>query len=158
MNEFLKALKEKFYLVQYFEFKASTQLGKNGWEGVGNGNVRIEKIDENTIIFYENGKFLSNIQNAQNEKPTKEIKCSNVYRWIFEEESIKLEHLRFGTENPVYLFDLIHFQDNKMISKCGHVCDKDLYNAELFLFDDKILLHWRIFGEEKNEIIEYVYT
>ncbi len=144
-------MKLKEYLLQicHFEFTAHTILGTKGWEGTGKGEVKVAQIDANTLIFYEKGIFLT-----QN----KTVKCYNTYRWTFEDELIKLEHLRFGTENPVLLFYMQGRQENEFISVCPHVCDKDLYKATLQITDHDIELTWRIEGEEKNEIIGYHYT
>ena len=142
-------LKESLLQIRYFEFTAQTTLGTKGWEGTGKGEVKVAQIDANTLIFYEKGVFL--VQN-------KTVKCYNTYRWTFEGELVKLEHLRFGIENPVLLFYMQGRQENKFVSVCPHVCDKDLYKATLQVTDHDIKLMWCIEGKEKNEAISYHYT
>jgi len=144
--------KETLHLMQSFFFEATTTKGLQGWTAKGNGVVAISSPESNIIIFEEKGTLKLPHQN-------KFFKCSNLYRWTFEiDNRIKLEHLRFGEENPVYLFHLAYQGNHTFSSVCPHVCDKDLYTAELTFTQKNIRLVWEINGDTKNEHIEYYYS
>jgi hypothetical protein len=70
-----------------------------GWDGEGIGSVAVDESSESALVFTESGMW----------HPSKgrETRFSNVFRWTLgASESLKLEHLRFGVEHPVYLFEL----------------------------------------------------
>ena len=128
----------------------SQTIHKTGWSGTGEGNVSVEDRG-NTILLHENGKWT-------NDK-SKTFTFKNTYRWEFKSENVvSLEHLRFGSENPVYLFDLKQISENYWKSACDHVCQMDLYGAELKLEENRMLLNWTVKGPEKDESINYVYN
>jgi hypothetical protein len=82
-----------------------------------------------------------------------------VYRWtLIEPELIRLEHLRFGPDRPVLLFDLAPDSDEVWISVTPHVCDQDCYTAKLRLDKDTIFLEWTVSGSTKQETIRYEYN
>jgi hypothetical protein len=148
----MEGFQETLLQIQSFFFQATTTKDSQGWNAQGNGMVTVSNPENNIIIFEESG-FLS-LPNQQ-----KQLKCHNTYRWTFETpERIKLEHLRFGEENPVYLFHLVCQDDHTFSSICPHICDKDLYTAHLQLSPRRIILVWEIEGNTKNERIEYHYS
>lgn len=125
---------------------------KTGWNGVGEGTVDVEAIDDATWLFREKGVWTA-LDGAQND-------FTNVYRWSvdWEREHIRLEHLRFGLTNPVYLFNLVMDLGCSLKSENPHVCSEDLYSA-LMTYDAKcVLLSWAITGPRKNLKITYRYT
>jgi hypothetical protein len=70
-----------------------------GWDGEGIGSVVVDSSSSLALVFTESGVW----------HPSKgrETRFSNVFRWTLDSsELLKLEHLRFGPEHPVYLFDL----------------------------------------------------
>jgi hypothetical protein len=123
-----------------------------GWNGSGNGNVAIEHLDANTITFTETGQWTT--------ETGKQLNFSNVYRWSLLESAsvIRLEHLRFGENSPVYLFDLVPGNDRNWHSTEPHLCRDDLYSATMRLDPDKIELRWTIKGPQKDEDIHYLYS
>lgn len=145
----LEVLKQRLLAIAHFSFEASTTLGTQGWQGTGKGNVKSYLDEAGNLIFEEKGLFCL---------PTgKELPCTNVYRWTFETDVVKLEHLRFGANNPVYLFHLGFVGEQKFVSVCPHACDRDFYEATLTLSETVISLLWIVRGQEKDEKIEYFY-
>ncbi len=69
-----------------------------------------------------------------------------------------LEHLRFGEDHPVYLFDLALAGEREWRSVSPHLCREDCYSAVLIVGDDNIVLRWSVNGPRKQETIEYVYS
>lgn len=70
---------------------------------------------------------------------------------------MRLEHLRYGADNPVFLFDLAHHSGCEWREAAPHHCADDRYSAVLTLDDHRIILAWTINGPRKDESIEYVY-
>ena len=133
--------------IQYLEFSSKSE-SSSGWSGLGKGRVDTEE-QEASLIYKEKGVWIS--------EAGKEISFKNTYRWTFEESQIRLEHLRFGEDQPVHLFYLKEESDGLWMSVCPHVCDRDLYSAIMKLEENCILLSWRIKGPEKDERIRYKY-
>lgn len=132
-------------------FQAVSSSGNQGWNGKGHGQVIVEQVDSSVMLFHERGQWTN--------KAGKNIDFTNAYRWtlLSYEDTIQLEHLRFGFEHPVYLFDLQQINETCWESISPHVCDKDLYTATMSVLDDRIDLLWIIKGPEKNESICYEY-
>ncbi len=147
----LHLIKNKLASVSNFMFNSSSNKPLNGLDGVGTGDVKAVIENEYSILFYENGRF--------NNTLNKSIKCSNIYRWNFNEKENKigLTHLRFGFNNPVFLFDLVFDNDNKLISKAPHICKKDEYHAEMILKDETIQLNWLVKSDIKFNRMKYRY-
>lgn len=103
------------------------------------------------MIFVERGRWI----------PTgrTQIGFSNTYRWTLNlaESILRLEHLRFGADQPVYLFDLMPESYGVLASMQPHVCQEDCYTARLEYDANGIRLTWTVAGTEKNETIEYYY-
>ena len=68
-------------------------------------------------------------------------------------DTLRLEHLRFGEDRPVYLFDLAPAGDRGWRSVSPHLCSEDCYAAVLLVRDNGILLRWSIDGPRKKETI-----
>jgi hypothetical protein len=145
-------LKSKLTTVTHFTFEASTNRKLEGWEGKGSGIVTCTKVGEDILIFEELGVFETIHQ--------KQLKCKNTYRWGFDgsNQKIALEHLRFGVDNPVFLFDLVQTDTNIWSSSCPHQCDLDEYHGHLILEQNNIKLDWIVKkGDEFNKM-DYVYS
>lgn len=123
-----------------------------GWNGVGKGTVLVDLLDPVTMVFHERGAWTPD--------GGQEINFRNVFRWTLDSEgrSIRLEHLRFGADNPVYLFDLVPVCAEALEATEPHVCREDLYAARMEYDQDVIRLSWTITGPRKNESIAYVYS
>ena len=124
----------------------------SGWNGFGEGSVTVVKPDENTIMFTETGKW--KLDTGQ------QLNFDNVFRWSLNDsgDTIRLEHLRFGPDNPVYLFDLAPENENIWQSITPHVCGDDLYSTIMKLTTDQLELRWTIMGPKKDQDIRYWYS
>jgi hypothetical protein len=139
--------------VQRLSFVAQSRAAPgSGWNGRGEGTVRIEEVNSRTSLFHERGSW------APEARPP--ISFTNVFRWTLDADAsfIRLEHLRFGTEHPVYLFDMVSASEGVLVSAEPHVCREDLYAARMEFDGQTIRLRWTITGPKKDEKIEYSYT
>lgn len=133
-------------------FHAKTLLPEeHGWNGRGKGEVLVAKDGRDVLIFTEKGSWW-NSQGA-------EINFKNVFRWTLhrEAERISLEHLRFGKDHPVFLFELAPTGAGSLASTVPHVCRKDRYFGEVQVAPHAIHFKWRVVGPHKNEAIDYLY-
>lgn len=130
---------------------AAHSAKESGWNGHGNGSVSVVQPDTNTIIFTETGKWQTDSGQT--------LDFNNVFKWSRGEsaDAIRLEHLRYGPDNPVYLFDLTPQNEEIWQSITPHVCRDDLYSAIMILTEDQIELRWTIKGPNKDEDIQYWY-
>jgi hypothetical protein len=93
----LEELWDRFWRVGTLSFVArSARAG--GWNGTGSGTVEALRAGEGTMTFIEAG-----IWRPEGGRATR---FSNVFRWSVVGDAIRLEHLRFGADRPVHLFDL----------------------------------------------------
>jgi len=129
----------------------SRSATKTGWTGIGQGAVRVERVDGATMLFHEQGSWTTEGGRA--------INFHNVFRWTADPEGrhIRLEHLRFGPGNPVYLFDLVPVGELVWESATPHVCREDLYSARMEYDREAVRLGWTITGPGKHERISYTY-
>jgi hypothetical protein len=134
--------------VKTLEFVARSQSG-TGWSGTGTGTVSVEVPAPESIVFRESGIWRS--------PGGGDLAFRNVYRWLRSEETVRLEHLRFGENHPVFLFDLASETDAVWSSVAPHLCRDDRYAARLELLPDSVSLQWNIRGPEKDEEILYRY-
>ena len=124
---------------------------RTGWIGSGRGIVHVEQLDPATILFHEKGSWTP--------KNGVELSFSNVYRWTADRDRrlIRLEHLRFGLERPVYLFDLVPLSEHVWESAAPHICRDDRYSALMKYDQGAVRLSWTITGPSKDEKISYSY-
>ncbi|MFD2598617.1 DUF6314 family protein [Sphingobacterium corticis] len=143
---YLSDCRQQLSLVKTYDLRATST--KEGATAVsGSGFVTVEIDDYNNLIFLENG---------HSENGHGKFKSRNVYQWHFDsvKNSISLAHLRFGAENPVYLFDMSYRGDNLWSSNDPHLCDLDEYNGELRFEKSYIQLDWTI--HKKHHIEERI--
>lgn len=93
-------------------FTASSSAS-TGWKGFGTGTVDVSHLTTEVLIYNESGTWSPN--------GGRQLSFTNVYRWTLLPDSIRLQHLRFGADNPVYLFDLGIVDDARMESVAPHV-------------------------------------
>lgn len=98
--------------VSEMTFRASS-AGSTGWAGVGAGDVSVSHVSRDVLVYSESGKWT--METGQ------ELAFSNVYRWTLLDQALRLEHLRFGDTDPVYLFDLGFVDQLRMKSVAPHV-------------------------------------
>jgi hypothetical protein len=145
----LSHLWERLGSVQSLSFVAHSAR-PGGWNGAGSGTVKVLRTDEATMTFTEAGVWRP--------EGGRDIRFSNVFRWSITENTIRLEHLRFGEDRPVYLFDLAPVGEGEWRSISPHLCREDCYAAVLLVRRDTIVLRWSIDGPRKKESIEYTYV
>jgi hypothetical protein len=122
----------------------------NGWNGTGVGTVVVRLGGNGTMTFTESGTWRPEVG--------PQTRFTNVFRWMLAGDVLRLEHLRFGEDRPVYLFDLAPAGDREWRSVSPHLCKEDCYAGVLTICNDNIVLRWSIDGPWKREAIEYVYS
>ncbi len=137
--------------IEQLEFNAVSTMTA-GWNGVGQGRVTVQHWSDDQITFDESGNWT-----PAGGQP---LRFSNRYRWTRDRKTarLRLEHLRFGDERPVLLFDLRVSGEHQLRSELPHNCGEDVYSAWLQIEATNIRLDWSIHGPRKNESIDYVYT
>ncbi len=135
--------------VRSLEFVAQSVL-PSGWNGRGSGAVGVEHVGAGALTFTESGTWLP--------AGGRELDFFNVFRWsLVEPYALRLEHLRFGPNHPVHLFDLTAAMDDEWQSEAPHVCREDCYTARLTIEDSSLRLCWTVVGPRKQQAIDYVY-
>ena len=149
-TEVLNHLWRRLIGVHKLTFVATSNLGTAGWNGQGEGIVKCVE-DGDVIVFHETGTWQT--QEGQT------LPFKNVFRWTRNqyEASVALEHLRFGPENSVFLFDLAGVSESELQSVQPHKCASDFYTGRLTLHRVGFDLLWQIEGPKKDEHILYNY-
>jgi len=131
------------------------------WNGTGVGGVRVEAIGDSALVFHESGRWTL--------PGGRELPFSNVFRWTRclgadargaqgnEPAGLRLEHLRFGPAEPVFLFELTPQTPGQLVSREPHRCGEDLYAGALRWAPDRVELEWRLSGSRKQGTIRYLY-
>jgi hypothetical protein len=71
----------------------------NTWAGKGLGSVAVETTASGVLVFNESGSWRP--------EQGRDIPFRNTFRWsAIDPQIVRLEHLRFGPDHPVHLFDL----------------------------------------------------
>ncbi|MFC3283115.1 DUF6314 family protein [Litchfieldella rifensis] len=123
---------------------------RSGWSGHGHGSVQVESRGD-TVRFFERGHFLPTGQ-------SREVPFTNVYRWEFSTDRLRLFHERRGADHAVWLFDLgMDDASGDLLSLDAHLCGADRYQARLTPLADGFDLQWRITGPRKEETLRYRY-
>lgn len=130
--------------VSFLRFVAQSQ-SDTGWSGSALGTVVVASPSNDVLVFTESGNWQP-IRGRQ-------TRFSNVFRWtMLGPDSIRLEHLRFGIDYPVYLFDLGLAAEETWIPVSPHLCQKDCYSASLRLHEKGVDMSWSITGPKKSGI------
>ena len=116
-------------------------------ERKGKGLVFPCKEGENQLILQETGSW-----EGEGSTP-----YYNSFRFTKHFNFLSLEHLRFGKEHPVFLFDLIPQTETICISRSPHVCGEDLYYGTLELQEKKMLLMFDLKGAQMEERVSFTY-
>lgn len=144
---------ERLKTVKELALNAKTRSkDEMGWNGNGKGNVLVELNSDIVLTFHERGSW--QVQQSQN------MTFSNTFRWTLDRSAgmISLEHLRLGPNNPVFLFHLAPTGNNLLASVDSHLCEEDVYLAQVSWDRHHVRLSWRVIGPKKNEEMEYYYT
>ena len=121
--------------VQALHFVARSSVS-TGWNGEGGGHVQVQHHGNDVLIFSEQGTWTP--------RDAASLSFRNVFRWTHKptQHIICLEHLRFGPENPVYLFDLYQ-QEDRLWGTCSpHVCNQDTYEATVRIETNYLTMQW----------------
>lgn len=120
-------------LVQSLRFDAYSEAA-TGWDGVGTGTVTVSEPASGTVIFVEAGTL----------KPRAADRAAggfkNVFRWSAVGAALRLEHLRFGPDHPVLLFDLVPGEDGVWRETSPHQCREDCYMASLAVDGERLVV------------------
>lgn len=123
---------------------------RSGWQGHGVGEVRTTR-DGMIVRFFESGRFYPTGQ-------ARAVAFSNIYRWEIVDDRLRLFHERRGSEQAVWLFDLLpQAGSTTLVEQAAHLCGEDCYSARLVPHDHGFDLTWRIRGPHKDEILRYRY-
>ena len=136
--------------VRSLQFDARSDAG-TGWDGVGAGAVTVSEPADGVAVFDEAGTWQPHAPG----RPA--VRFTNVFRWSAVGEAIRLEHLRFGPDRPVFLFDLAAGDDGRWRQASPHQCNEDCYTAELAVEGVRLVVAWTVRGPRKRETIRYVY-
>ena len=124
-----------------------------GWNGQGRGGVSIEIPSPDVIVFRETGRW-----HPAGREAHPSLQFSNIYRWtLVDEQTVRLEHLRLGLEQPVFLVDLQADTADGWASVTPHQCSADQYVLTVSAQPDGIGMQWTITGPKKDEHIAYRY-
>lgn len=125
---------------------------RRGSRGRGTGEVLIQDNQDGQLTFREKGVW----RGLNNQ----EFVFRNVFRWTLNrvDGMLTLEHLRFGVNNPVFLFHLIPAGCKYLESLHAHLCGPDTYFGQLELKNNTVELIWRILGPKKNDEVKYIYA
>jgi hypothetical protein len=143
---------ERLGNIRELRFEARPHSSTNsGWSGTGHGTVEVERTAPLTLVFHERGVWTP--------EAGRQMPFRNVFRWTatLDGDRIRLEHLRFGAESPVFLFDLVPIAQGVLEADQPHACSDDRYSARLVLVAETIQLSWAITGPKKDEAITYLY-
>jgi len=125
--------------------------GTTGWSGSGAGAVVVSEPSADTLVFAESGTW------RQGGAARPAIRFTNVFRWSAMGDAVRLEHLRFGPDQPVFLFDLAPCDSGEWREVNPHQCSEDCYTAELAVDSGRFSITWKIHGPQKCETIAYTY-
>lgn len=114
----------------------------------GEATIRTQ-LSGTRLTFEESGEWL-----------TDKTAFTNTFRWNLDAQTalITLEHLRYGTDHPVFLLNLTPTQPRVLESVDAHLCGKDTYLGNIVWKKNAITFYWRIIGPKKNTHLTYRYS
>ena len=144
--------RQRLRAVRSLQFSAKSNDRTSGWEGVGTGTVNVAVNGDSTITFTEHGMWARDCE--------KQFDFHNIYRWRFDWDAgaIRLEHLRYDPNRPVFLLDLVPTDEATFESVSPHRCGADFYAATVKFGDDVIDLSWHVKGPKKDVEICCMYA
>ncbi len=135
--------------IRSLQFDSVSRTGI-GWSGTGSGQVEVSSPAEEVLVFHESGSWTQD--------GGRELRFSNVFRWSLGENSIALEHLRFGIDKPVWLFQLAPAENGLWTEDNPHPCRDDCYSATMQIVGEEVVLEWQVRGPKRDETISYIYN
>ena len=135
MNSNLKYLFNKLVKVKRLNFKVNHPNPSLNMQL--NCNLKVTRPDDSSIITEELGDWINN--------EGQKVVSKNIYKWSVQNNSIlKLEHLRFGEKKPIFLVNFYNEKNYLWKSLKPHICEQDIYNAEIDISPTNIKLIWNI--------------
>ena len=144
-----------------FSFKVNADNESvTGWQGEGQGLIkRRASCTEIDVSQPESGAIVETIERGHYYvSANRNVPMHNQYLWQFEGDHIRLTHLRFGWDKPVFLFDIIENGQGELVTRQSHQCAADNYDASFVLSPDSLVMQWRIQGPKKREVLDYIYS
>ncbi len=149
-NNLLKFWK-RLEKTKHLKFSTRSKKGNEKTIQTGIADVEATSPSLNTLVFQEKGVWVID------ELPKS---CfSNQFRWQLQtaENLISLEHLRYGQNQPVFLFHLALSGTNTLESVSAHLCGEDTYSGHIHWNQKAIHFHMRVIGHDKNDELFYQY-
>ncbi|MES2273373.1 MAG: DUF6314 family protein [Chlamydiota bacterium] len=148
----LLAFWAKLAKISKLSFSAKTRQGEEQSTKVGKAEVFVTSPDPLVLIFQEKGHWFVD--------QTPDTAFSNSFRWTLDLNAslISLEHLRYGSTHPVFLFHLTSVSGCILESVDAHLCADDTYLVNITWSPHCVDSHWRIIGPHKNTQLAYHYT
>ncbi len=148
----LEAFWEQLTQVQQLSFSAKTRHGEEKSTLIGKADVEVETESSSVLVFQEKGYWFHN--------NFPDTAFSNSFRWTLDLNAslITLEHLRYGSTHPVFLFHLAPTKPGMLESIDAHLCGEDTYLGNIVWEENVIDFHWRIIGPHKNDELIYHYS
>jgi len=142
---------DRLRAVRRLRFESRSAAG-TGWDGVGTGQVAVNEPLPGVLVFEEHGHWQAA---APGREPTA---FRNVFRWsALASGALRLEHLRRGPVQPVFLFDMAPAGEGRWREIEAHQCVADRYAATLASEGLLLRVCWTIEGPRKREAIHYTY-
>jgi hypothetical protein len=152
-QEAMPLLWQRLLQVKHLSFSAQSKAEQpSGWNGIGKAKVEIHPVAARSVIFKEQGNWTSH--------EGKQFDFKNALRWTWHASKLVfiLEHLHYGPEHPIVLFELKPISLTQFEVVQPFLCKQDTYLAHLYCDQHFIQLHWRVIGPKKNEEMHYIYT
>jgi len=143
-----------------FSFKVNADNESvTGWQGKGQGLIKRRASGETEVSQPESGAIVETIERGYYYvSADRKVPMHNQYLWQFKGDYIRLTHLRFGWDKPVFLFDIIENRYDELVTRQSHQCAADNYDASFVLSPDSLAMQWRIQGPKKREVLDYIYS
>jgi hypothetical protein len=140
----IDALWQQLFRTRHLVIETSSQAR-------GQATVLVSAPTKTTLLFTEKGEW-SHL--------TEPVAFHNTLRWSLDAsfERISLEHLRYGQDQPVFLFYLAPTGQTSLQSIDPHLCRDDRYFGRIEFNRSDIQFLWHIIGPKKNEILYHTYT
>lgn len=148
----LMAFWERLLKVEKLSLISKSRSEEKSSFRTGKAKVHLTMPSPNTLIFKESGVWYVD-QNPH-------TSFTNIFRWNLDLKSslITLEHLRHGTDRPVFLFHLTTVKFNTLESVGAHLCGEDTYLGNLIWSPKQVTLNWRTIGPNHNSELIYHYS
>ena len=151
----LTQLWQRLNQLNRFSFKVNQDnCSATGWQGQGQGMIKRRTSPAQNEV----GAIVETIERGEYQiSALRRLSMHNQYLWQFQGDHIRLSHLRFGWDKPVFLFDIIVNDLGELVTRQPHQCAADSYDALFSLSDEALLVQWHIQGPHKHEVLDYSY-